>query len=110
MTREELEDKLRTILEAHPKDFDCPKCTSQVNQIMALIDTYTATPHEEAELWTAEKVAQYTSRSDANSARVWLSRNGIKRVSDRPHPESGRPQALYRANEVRAAHLSKVLP
>lgn len=109
MNRDELEAQLRKLITGCPDDDACPYChcshDAQVNKAMALIDQYAG--RQPTELWTAEQVAAYLGRGSTHSARAWLSRNGIKRTGDQPHPDSGRPQALYQANEVRAVCYRK---
>ena len=58
------------------------------------------------ELWTADQVADYLGAASTGSARRTLSRWGVRAVAYRPGP-SGRPQAYYRADEVRAAHAAR---
>lgn len=58
------------------------------------------------ELWTAAEVAEYLGAASPDSARRTLSRWGVKAAEYRPGP-SGRPQAHYRADEVRAAHAAR---
>jgi hypothetical protein len=72
-----------------------------MEKVMDLVDTYVATLTKKTELWTADKVAEYAGQANANAARSWLHRNGIRRAGEQPHPDSGRPQALYPANHVR---------
>lgn len=58
------------------------------------------------ELWTIDQVAEelkYSGPSAAGAARKRLSAWKVKAHSYQPHSESGRPRALYRAGEVRAA-------
>lgn len=109
MNRDELEAQLRTTLNLCPMDstVTCASCETRISSAMALIDQYIL--HRHGELWTAERVAQYTGHKDANAARSWLSRNGVDSVETEPHPDSGRPQALYPANHVRAACFRKAL-
>ena len=59
------------------------------------------------ELWTAEDVGRDALQSKAaNPAKVassTMKRLGVKPHTYRPHPDSGRPQALYKRGEVEAA-------
>lgn len=59
------------------------------------------------ELWSAEQVGAAIGASSADSARRTLSRWGVKAVDYRPHPTSGRTQALYDAAQVRTAHATR---
>lgn len=62
------------------------------------------------ELWDIDAVAeelQYTGPSAAGSARKTLSRLGVQAAVYRPHPTSKRPQALYRAADVRDAQAKR---
>lgn len=104
MNRDELQEQLRPLIgPCGPKHATiiCGRCDERMEQAMASIDAYVASITKKPELWTAEKVAEYTGHADANGARMWLHRNGIKRAGEQPHPDSGRPQALYPANHVR---------
>lgn len=58
------------------------------------------------ELWTIDQVAEHLG-TQPGSARGTLSRWGVKAHDYQPHPSSGRPQARYDAEEVRAAHASR---
>lgn len=115
MKRDELEEQLRKLIVKCPGGVQdtCPfresRCDEEVRQVMALIDTYAAVTGWGTELWTAEQIADYVGlkNADPNAGRAWASRNNVPRVSDRPHPDSGRMQALYPANHVRAAVLRK---
>lgn len=60
-----------------------------------------------AELWTADEVAEYLGASTAASVRRTLSRWGVPAVDYVPHPTSKRPRALYSADAVRAAKASR---
>ncbi|MGP3636212.1 hypothetical protein ACTU45_23115 [Streptomyces sp. 24-1644] len=53
------------------------------------------------ELWTIDQAAHHLG-IQPGSARGLLSRRKIQRVDTIRHPESGRPLARYRADEVRA--------
>lgn len=57
----------------------------------------------EPELLTAEQVAALIGTVSSDSARRALSRMAVGAVRYQPHPESGRPQAVYSAAEVREA-------
>ena len=115
MNRDELEQQLRKLIVKCPggRQDTCPfresRCDEEVRQAMALVDTYAAATGWGTELWTATEIAEYVGlkggRSDAG--RAWASRNNVPRVADQPHPDSGRPQALYPANHVRAAVYRK---
>ncbi|MFF0629784.1 hypothetical protein [Streptomyces sp. NPDC004296] len=62
---------------------------------------------ERNEPLTAEEIGRWELKSEAKdpakSASRTMQRLGVKPFHYRQHPESGRPQALYRAGEVRAA-------
>jgi hypothetical protein len=114
MDRDQLEQKLRQIITGCEKaSGECDNChctgNAAVYRVMIAIDAYTIDlgllPDElpNGELWTAEEVAKYTGQSSPAAARMWLSRNRVTRVTTRAHKDSGRPQALYPANAVRAA-------
>lgn len=55
------------------------------------------------ELWTAEQAAQEIGAASADSARRTLSRWGVRAADYKPHPSSGRLQAVYDADAVRTA-------
>ncbi|WP_331726900.1 hypothetical protein [Streptomyces sp. NBC_00280] len=59
------------------------------------------------ELWSADQVAEAIGASSTDSARRTLSRWDVKAADYRPHPNSGRAQALYDAAQVRAAHATR---
>jgi len=59
------------------------------------------------ELWTIDQAAEHIGAGSAASARRALSRWGVRAAEYRPHPVSGRPQALYRAEEVRTARAGR---
>jgi hypothetical protein len=62
------------------------------------------------ELWDIAAVAEeleYAGPSAAGSARKTLSRLGVQAAVYRPHPDSKRPQALYRAGDVREAQAKR---
>lgn len=113
MTRNELELRLRHLIGQdchHPAG--CPSCEKRLSKVMRLIEEYAASDRSSrpaAELWNAEKVASYIGRNSTHSARAWLSQNNIRRITTQPHPESGRPQSLYAADEVRAVCFRKAL-
>lgn len=120
MNRDELEIKFReiitgcTIADGTCADCHCPGLAA-VYRAMAAVDAYTATtlgihPDEmpSLELWNAERVAAYTGQSSAAAARSWLSRNGIKRMGTQPNADSGRPESVYPAQEVRVAAVRKI--
>ena len=56
-----------------------------------------------SELWTADQAAQEIGAASADSARRTLSRWGVRAADYKPHPESGRLQAVYDADAVRTA-------
>lgn len=62
---------------------------------------------ERNEPLTAENIGRWELKSQAKDpakvASSTMKRLGVKPFHYMPHPESGRPQALYRAGEVRAA-------
>ncbi|MGA5819742.1 hypothetical protein ACPC54_18015 [Kitasatospora sp. NPDC094028] len=60
-----------------------------------------------AELWTIDQVADYLGAASASSARRTLSRWGVTATDYVPHPASGRPQARYLADAVRAAKAGR---
>lgn len=59
------------------------------------------------DLWTINDVAQHIGASSTGSARRTLSRWGIRATQYQPHPESGRIQALYPADQIRATKASR---
>ncbi|MFE9850288.1 hypothetical protein ACFYPN_15960 [Streptomyces sp. NPDC005576] len=61
------------------------------------------------ELWAIDQVADhldYKGASAAGTARKTLSRWGVARHDMVEHPDSGRPQARYRAADVKAARAA----
>ncbi|MGW9371217.1 hypothetical protein ACWGVR_14540 [Streptomyces xanthophaeus] len=62
---------------------------------------------ERHELYTLEHIGRWVLESKAQDpgrvARATVSRLGLKAHVYRPHPDSGRPQAWYRAGDVRDA-------
>lgn len=65
---------------------------------------------EKHELWDIDRVAEHLGHkgpSATGTARKTLSRLGVKADSYRPHPDSGRPQAIYRAQDVRDAQAAR---
>lgn len=65
---------------------------------------------ERHEQWDIDQVAEHLGHkgpSAAGSARKTLSRLGVKATAYRPHPESGRPQARYNAQEVQEAQKGR---
>lgn len=61
---------------------------------------------EHPELWTIDQVAEHFGSQAADpgkSASRTLNRLGVRAREYRAHPESGRPQAVYSALEVREA-------
>jgi predicted transcriptional regulator of viral defense system len=58
------------------------------------------------ELWTIEDVAAYLGVKPS-SARGALSRMRVRAHTFRPHHDSNRAQALYDAQQVRAAHAGR---
>lgn len=59
------------------------------------------------ELWTIDQVAEHLGVRTTGGARKLLSRWEVRAAEYRPHPESRRPQALYRADDVRTAHANR---
>lgn len=115
MKHDELEQHFRRLV------IGCPGCAEDtciycpvpggddtVNQLMEHVGQYLDTiladlNSTDQELWTAEQVAHYLGLLDANGARARLSQWKIRSVKTVPHPVTGRPMALYPADEVRAA-------
>jgi hypothetical protein len=60
-----------------------------------------------AELWTIDQVAEFLGAASIKSASSTLSRWGVAAADYVPHPVSKRPQARYRADEVREAKASR---
>ncbi|MFB7222421.1 hypothetical protein [Streptomyces sp. NPDC056227] len=61
---------------------------------------------ERHELWTIDQVADelgFKGDSAKGTARKTLSRWGVERHDMVDHPDSGRPQARYKASDVKAA-------
>lgn len=94
------------------KDFDGypedPEGSLDLTAIIESVDLIAIV--EKHELIDAEEVAarlEYKGASAAATARKTLSRWGVKAAEYRPHPESGRPQARYRAREFEAAVTSR---
>jgi hypothetical protein len=120
MNRDELERKLREIITGCTSaDGSCADChctgVAAVYRAMIAVDAYTVTlgllPDElpTMELWNAEKVAEYAGQSSNAAARSWLSRNGIQRCGTQANRDSGRPESVYPAQEVRAATVRKLM-
>lgn len=119
MNRDDVERTLRELItDCGTADGTCEDChcpgIGAVYRAMAAVDAYTVTlgllPEmlPTTELWTAEEVAAYIGHSTPGGARSWLSINGIRRCATQEHPDSGRPQSLYSAHQVRAAAVKKV--
>lgn len=68
---------------------------------------------EQHELWTVDRVAEelgFKGDSAKGTARKTLSRWGVERHDMVDHPESGRPQARYKASVVKAARTAAPRP
>ncbi len=62
---------------------------------------------DQPELWTIKQAAEHIGSASTGSARKTLSRWGVAAYDYQPHPSSGRPQARYRADEVREAKATR---
>lgn len=78
-----------------------------IGAIIEELDFDTEAAFERYELYTLEHIGRYVLESKAQDpgrvARATVSRLGLKAFVYRPHPDSGRPQAWYRAGDVRDA-------
>lgn len=78
-----------------------------IGTIIEDIDFDTAAAFERYELYTLEHIGRWVleskSKDPGRVARATVSRLGLKAFTYRPHPDSGRPQAWYRAGDVRDA-------
>lgn len=61
---------------------------------------------DDTELWTIDQAAEHLGIKP-KSASGLLSRRGVRRVDLVDHPVSRRPQARFRADEVRALAVDR---
>ncbi|WP_258047454.1 hypothetical protein [Streptomyces sp. SM13] len=94
--------------DGYPQDdngqLDIPAIIASVD-LMAIVQKH--------ELWTIDQVADelgFKGASAKGTARKTLSRWGVERHDMVDHPESGRPQARFKATEVKAAKAAAPRP
>ncbi len=120
MDRKELERELRKLCVAHQGGLGpsftgrrCQWCDSRMRQVMALVDTYAegliGDDDELRTYVTCNEVAKTYGLPSPAAARSVLSRARVMSAPfTRPHPVSGRAQALYDADAVHSAFQPKM--
>ena len=115
----ELRDQVRIATDAIVEDindYDVDAIVEDIVEAHGAVDVDTIDSGEfwetvgRHELWSASKVAfklGYDGPNREASVRKTLSRWGVKAARYQPHHSSGRPQAMYRAQEVRDARAAR---
>lgn len=97
MDRDQLRDRLLMLIPP-----------SHIDQAMRWVDDYVEDLTEEPpEAWTVEQIALLIGAKSTAAVRSTMSRWGIKSIAIQAHPMSGRPQALYPADQVRDALFTR---